>query len=422
MIIWLINPYGPIPIPGEDWREYRFTIFGNYLSSLGHEVIWYTSSFSHHFKKQRSDGWKDFEINTHFKIRLVPTPGYVKNISFGRIFRDLVFAYKVHNLKYNQSAKPDFIIYSESPLSFGYAGFKLAKHFKVPVVFDQMDLWPELMINVFPVGIRKVMNLLFYPIFINRKKTYSGLDGLISLAEPYLSVPLSIAPILKDKPHAVIYNGIDVTKFREFRIPNKDLLDLLPLKKQNEIWFVFAGTLGPSYDIINLLKVASMLLNNGINNLRIIFAGDGPLKTEVNKFIRNSNQKIVTYLGQLPPEYLFDLYKLCDVGLSSYTAVSNVEMPDKFYDYTAAGLPIINSLTGEVGRIISNEKIGLNYKAGNSEELFNSIFKLLSEDKLRKEMSNNSFLLGMKYDKNNQIKKLGVLMNKIFEPIDSNRG
>lgn len=50
MNIILINPYGPIPIPEEKWREYRFTIIGNYLSSLGHNVTWYTSSFSHHFK------------------------------------------------------------------------------------------------------------------------------------------------------------------------------------------------------------------------------------------------------------------------------------------------------------------------------------------------------------------------------------
>jgi len=415
MKIWLINPYGPIPITGEDWREYRFTIIGNYLSSLGHKVIWYTSSFSHHFKKQRSKGWKDIEINERFKIRLVPTPGYKKNISFGRIFRDLVFSYKVFNEKDKQLDKPDFIIYSESSLSFGYAGYKLARHYKIPVIYDQMDLWPELIINSFPSRIRKIINLMFYPVFLNRKKTYNDLDGFISLAEPYLSIPLAIAPILKDKPHEVIYNGIDVIKFRENRTPNKELLNLLPLKMENEIWFVFAGTLGPSYDILNLLKVAKLIIKDGDQRIKIILAGDGPLKKEVNEFIHNNNGEVVSYLGQLKPEYLADLYKYCDVGLSTYTQISNVEMPDKFYDYTAAGMPIINSLTGEIGRIISAKDIGFNYKAGDTQELYTKIFNLVNETAIRKTMAEKSYGLGLVYDKNNQIQKLGSLMGEIIK-------
>jgi glycosyltransferase involved in cell wall biosynthesis len=415
MKIWLINPYGPIPIPSEDWREYRFTIIGNYLASLGHEVVWYTSSFSHHFKKQRSDGWKDFEVNTNFKIRLVPTPGYESNISFGRIYRDLVFSSKVYKERKLQVEKPDFIIYSESPLSFGYGGYKLAKYYKIPVVFDQMDLWPELIINAFPSTIRKIINLMFYPVFLSRKYIYNNLDGFISLSEPYMSIPLEIAPSLKNKPHEVIYNGIDVIKFRESRGDNNELIRLLLQKKENEIWFVFAGTLGPSYDILNLLKVASLIIKDNNKSVKFILAGDGPLKKEVNDFIRYNSGEVVSYLGQLKPDFLVDLYKYCDVGLSTYTVVSNVEMPDKFYDYTAAGLPIVNSLKGEVGRVIQNQNIGFNYKAGNSRELYDVITKISNDKEMREKMAKNSFESGLVYDKNNQIQKLGNLINKIFK-------
>lgn len=62
------------------------------------------------------------------------------------------------------------------------------------------------------------------------------------------------------------------------------------------------------------------------------------------------------YLGKLKPESLSYLYNKSDVGLSIYTEISNVEMPDKFYDYTAAGLPVINSLKGEVGNIVKEKK------------------------------------------------------------------
>jgi glycosyltransferase involved in cell wall biosynthesis len=414
MKIWLINPYGPIPIPEENWREYRFTIIGNYLSSLGHDVVWYTSSFSHHFKKQRSNGWKDIRINDNFKIRLVPTPGYSKNISLGRILRDLVFSYKVYSQRRKEVSKPDLIIYSESPLSFGYAGQKLAKYYKVPVIYDQMDLWPELIINSFPKRAQSFVKLLFYPVFKNRITTYNQLNGFISLAEPYLSIPKHLVPSLSNKPNAVIYNGIDVVEFRKNTSVNQIFLKSLPIKLENEIWFVFAGTLGPSYDILNLLDVAKEFVENKNNLIKIILAGDGPLKKEVKEFVKDNNGEVVFYLGQLKPEELCDLYRLCDVGLSTYTKISNVEMPDKFYDYTAAGLPIVNSLTGEVSKVISEKKLGLNYKAGDKVDLYQSLNSLVGNQLLREEMAANSFTAGMLYDKNNQIQKLGTLLESII--------
>lgn len=414
MNIWLINPYGPIPIPEEDWREYRFTIIGNYLSSMGHNVIWFTSSFSHHFKMQRSNGWKDIEINPLFTIKLVPNPGYKKNISFGRIFRDWVFSYKVYKQRKTEN-KPDLIIYNESPLSFGYAGQKLAAFFDIPVIFDQMDLWPELMINSFPKNMQTFTNLLFYPVFYYRKKTYERVSGFISLAKLYLTIPLEIVPTLKNIPHAIIYNGIDVNQFRKETPFEEELKGLLPEKKINDIWYVFAGTLGPSYDILNLIKVAKIISSKKIRNIKFLIAGDGPLKNEILDFIEHNNENIITYLGKLKPASLANLYKTCDVGLSTYTEISNVEMPDKFYDYTAAGLPIINSLTGEVGDIVKKENIGLNYISRNTDELYNSVLKLANDSALRKCMGEKSWELGLNYDKNNQIKKLGIVIDTIMK-------
>ncbi|MDV3752648.1 glycosyltransferase family 4 protein [Elizabethkingia anophelis] len=413
MNIILINPYGPIPIPEEKWREYRFTIIGNYLSSLGHNVIWYTSSFSHHFKKQRSAGWKDISINDNFKIRLVPTPGYDKNISFGRFFRDLIFSYKVYNFHFDE--KPDLIFYSESPLSFGYAGYKLARKLSVPVIYDQMDLWPELIINSFPKKMRKFFNICFYPVFRNRKKVYSDLDGFMSLAQPYMDIPMNIVPSLKNKPNVVIYNGIDVSEFRENNNPDPELLKKLPLKKEGELWYTFAGTLGPSYDILNLLNVAKKVINNKNNSIKFLIAGDGPLKKEVQEFIAENGSETVLYLGKLKPESLSFLYSKSDVGLSIYTEISNVEMPDKFYDYTAAGLPVINSLKGEVGSIVEKERVGLNYIPDNTDSLFNSIIKLHNDEFKRKEYAENSYKIGSVFDKNHQIKKIDLFIDQVMK-------
>ena len=87
--IWLINPYGPIE--GENWREYSFNQFGKYLANKGFKTIWWTATFSHHFKRKRANGWKDINVSKYFTIRLVPTTSYKKNFGIGKIYKDFVF-------------------------------------------------------------------------------------------------------------------------------------------------------------------------------------------------------------------------------------------------------------------------------------------------------------------------------------------
>lgn len=121
---------------------------------------------------------------------------------------------------------------------------------------------------------------------------------------------------------------------------------------------------------------------------KIILAGDEPLNEMVNEFVQKKGGNY-HLLGKLKPTSLVDLYKQCAIGLSAYTEKSNVEMPDKFYDYTAAGLPIINSLKGEVGKIIKNENIGINYNPDNNYELYDAIIRLSKNTSLSKLMATN---------------------------------
>ena len=86
---------------------------------------------------------------------------------------------------------------------------------------------------------------------------------------------------------------------------------------------------------------------------------------------------------------MIPIYEYCDIGLATYTAGSNVDMPDKFYYYTAAKLAVINSLTGEIAEHNENEKLGVNYIPGDLDSLYNAI-KSVSIDNNLKYYKNNS--------------------------------
>lgn len=398
--IWLINPYGPIE--GENWREYSFNQFGKYLSNQGFKVVWWTASYSHHFKKQRSNGWKDIEVNKNFKIRLVPTPSYKKNFGIGRLWKDLIFSKNAIN-RFKKEKAPDIIIANENPMSMGWPAFSYAKKNNIPIIYDQMDIWPEFFVGVLKNPLKRIANIILKPVYLRRNKIYKQLDGSIALGKHYLEFMHNIAPILKEKPSALIYNGIDVNEFRKHLVEEIKHPKLQILKNTEEIWCVFAGTLGPSYDIRTIIKTAEEFMKEGKKRFKFIIAGSGPFEEEVLVAERKLNN--IIYVGKLLPTELIPIYGKCDIGLSTYSSGSNVDMCDKFYDYLAAGLAIVNSLKGEISEHIANQNLGVNYAAGNMDDFRKALLKLENTDILMK-IKSNSMNLGIFFDKNNQNEKL----------------
>lgn len=416
MNVWLINPYGPIP--SEAWRTYCFPLIAEVLTNEGHQVTWWTSNFAHHFKKFRSDGWADVEVWEGFRIRLVPTTGYRRNIGIGRVFRDAVFAVRAYR-RGRSEPRPDLIIYSDSPLTFGFAGQRLAEFHGCPAIYHQMDLWPELIVEAVPSKLRRLMKAVLWPVYEVRRRTYARLSAATALARPYLDAVFDVAPVMRHRPCAVVYNGIDVSEFRAKMASSNVSASRFPEKKDGDLWAVFAGSLGPSYDISVMCEVARGLAALG-SKIHIVIAGDGPLRPLVLSTARGEEGSAnFFYVGQLSPAELASLYSRCDIGLCAYSAASNVEMPDKIYDYTAAGLPVLVSLRGEVAQIVANERIGLSYEAGSAADLMSKLLELSSDADAMHLMSKASSKLGMQFDKKVQYRKFVDVVNMVTGSVAS---
>lgn len=398
MKVYLSNPYGTIP--GEDWREYRFFLLAKALATEGHEVIWFTSTFSHHFKKERSKSSKIISLGNNLKIHLIKSRPYKNNFSFGRIFRDLTYGFNLIKTLKSQYSTPDLFFVGDSPILFYYPSYWYCKKNNVPYIIDQMDLWPELIVNSFPKTIRPIINILCYPIYIVRRIVFDNSFGFISLAQKYLQIPKKISKNIAERPHSVVYNGIDVDDFRKsMTIQDDEINKKLGLKHDDEIWFIFAGTLGPSYDLRTMLNGFLKFDNTKV---KLIIVGDGSERCFIEKFIQDKNLSNVKYLGKISKNALPYLYSKCDVGLNIYGAYSNVEMSDKFYDYTAAGLVVINSLNGEVRNYVNEFGIGYNYIASDLPSFIIALERIVEGNSLSI-MKSNSYNLGSRFDQKIQI-------------------
>lgn len=403
MRVWLINPYGPIPCEG--WRDYRFTMIGKILAREGCLVTWWTSNFSHHFKRMRSTGWQDVPVCDGFQIRLVPTTPYRTNISVGRLRCEANFARNMLS-KACECEVPDLLIAVDPPQIIGWLGTNLKTRFGVPLVLDVMDMWPELFQLAFPTLLKPLAQFFLFPFYALRRRNLTRADAVTALCETYMDVALREAPVLRKRLNAIIFNGIDISDFSQ---PISTIT--LPMAKlPGEIWAIYAGTLGNNYDVDTVLHAGLAMRGSKI---WLLLAGDGPRRADVERFIKTYPSANLKYLGKLAHQDLIQLYQACDVGLCPYAPGSNVAMPDKAYDYMAAGLPLVSSLRGELERFLRRRGAGVQYQAGDAASLSDALRQLACDQQGRSAMAGCSRECAPEFDEERQYRKFVHLVGAL---------
>ena len=412
MNIWLIYPYGAIP--GEGKRPDRPFMVAEALVADGHTVTWWVSAFDHNNKKFRTKDWIDSIVSPGFSVRLVPTTGYTKNISYKRILHERKYSNQIYS-NAQKYAAPDAIIASEPALFRSGPIIKLIEEYKCLLVLDVLDLWPELFKIILPSKLQFLENFIFKPWYKRREKLFQKANSIVAVSSGYIELAKKIRPDIPIELTETVYFGTSVALQREEMAMSNDLpppLDNVN-KVSGELWVIYASTLGSNYDVETLLKTAK-LLESRSTNMKLLIAGEGPLRGDIETFIEANNLTRTLYIGNPDSKVLATVYSCCDIGLSMYLKGSSVTFPIKAFHYFAAGLPIVNSLDGDLSRVLSANNAGIQYCAEDCESLFGALTYLASHQGKREEMAKNSYNLAMEFDQHTQYKKFAEVLNKAF--------
>jgi glycosyltransferase involved in cell wall biosynthesis len=400
MNVWMVNPYGALP--GEGWREYRTSLAARAFDAAQHDVTWWVSNFDHRSKVYRRAEPSTITISPRFRIQIVPSNGYERHVSFARIRYERTFAARMHDRALTEPP-PDVIVLGEPALFTASPIVELADKWRVPLVLDVEDLWPELFNIALPKGLRWTGRFFFAPFYRRRARLLRRADGYIAVTKDYLDLMMSIAP----KSHAAVcYCGVDVgTLRRALGAPTPLPVPVSErLRRPGEIWAIYAGTLGPSYDIASILSAAGQLQTAGVP-VTLFIAGDGASRGAIVRRIRDQALGNCVFLGRLDAATLTKIYSMCDVGLCTYVQGSTVSMPLKAFDYFAAGLPIINSLGRDLGGLVASRHVGLQYTPQDAGSLARAIRHLAEHPALRESMAANSARLGEEFDYQSQYQR-----------------
>jgi len=397
--IWFVYPYGMLP--EENTQEIRYLRFGRKLSKI-YNCVWWTANFTKGFGK-RSES--EIVVQDNLKIMLVPTTPYQKNISFSRVLFELHFSRNLRKL-WNNVDKPDLIITPGTGMITAFRPvWPYIRNRNVKAVYDLMDVHP---INSY----MKSHHPFLYPVYrifdwFNKKREkgfYKSAVGVTALGCKQLEIAKQRTGN-RNIPSRLIYNSIYVNEFRE-AMSNTCSVELP--EKSDWIWCVYAGSLNPSYDIPTVIECARKCEEENRRVLFIIVGGG-----EYAEMCKKNISDHLLYLGFQDSKVLPPLYARCDIGLCTYADFSTVDMPDKFYDYTAAGLAIVNSLKGESKDYVEGRGLGVQYKAGDSEDLYEKVRRFEDAEYLA-ECKKNSWNIGAEFDFGKQIDKLKTLIDEII--------
>jgi len=144
---------------------------------------------------------------------------------------------------------------------------------------------------------------------------------------------------------------------------------------------VFAGRLADQKRVIDLLKAVD-ILQHLYPKIRVLIAGDGPLRKELEDFARGvdlgDNAK---FLGLR--EDMATLYAAADVVVlaSSYEGLPNLVL-----EAQVRAIPVVASAAPGTVELVEHESTGLTFPVGDSTEFARQLERILSDPELGRKL------------------------------------
>lgn len=332
-----------------------------------------TTSFQHDIKEERSFKEQDKE-KLGYQYTMLDIPHYKKNICLKRLYSNVVFSNNVY--KYlKQRRKPDVVYCAIPSVILASKVGKYCKKNNIKFIIDIQDLWPEAFQMVFNIPL--LSTLVFTHLKIIANKAYKQADEIIAVSDTYVNRAISVNR--KCKTGHSVFLGTDLRTFDD------NVKNNLIIRKDNEIWLAYCGTLGASYDL-SIVFNAMRQINN--INLKFIVMGDGPSRNEFEKKAEGLNVK---FTGRLPYPKMCGILKSCDIAVNPIMHGAAQSIINKHADYAASGIPVLNTQESkEYRKLVDEYKMGFNCDSNDANDLAKKI-QLLSDNKeLRVEMGENA--------------------------------
>lgn len=382
MHILFLSHYFPPEVNAPATRTYEHS---KYWVEAGHEVT-VISCVPHHPMGVVFPGYKN-RIYQSDKIDGITA---IKVLTFvtantGLLKRTLnYFFYMIMAILASFRVRNVDIVISTSPQFFnGLAGYFISRAKRKKWVLEIRDLWPE---SIVAVGALKRSSITVRFLEAIESFVYRKADHIISVTNSFKDHILAKGGA--SSAISVIRNGVDVEFFQPKNL-HKNFDDRFDT--HNNFIASYVGTHGMAHGLEILVEAAEILKFHA--DIKIVTAGEGAKKVEIEQSIKEKKLDNIMMLGQLPKSEMPLLWSTSDVSLVILRDLDLFKsvIPSKIFESMAMKKPIILGVLGESADIVKSAKCGICIEPGNAEQLAAAIIRLKNNKELYSDCAINGY-------------------------------
>lgn len=273
----------------------------------------------------------------------------------GLAARTLLFArFALRSVGVALSAPCDLVFATTTPLTAGIPGIVARWLRRKPFVFEVRDLWPEL-----PRAMGVVRNpLVLGAMSLLEWASYRSAHRLVGLS-PGIVEGIARRGVARSRI-ALVPNGCDLGIFGQ-QSSQASLPWSPPGIGEGDLLAVFAGTHGMANGLDAVLDAALELKRRGRGDIKLLLIGQGKLKPALQRRAAREGLEQVIFHEPVGKARLAGLMARADIGLqvlANVPAFYYGTSPNKFFDYIAAGLPVLNNYPGWLADMIAENGCG----------------------------------------------------------------
>lgn len=376
------------------------------LISRGHNVTMvcsYDKAFS--TLKETANGRYEGAVNG-LKIIAFDIPYDNKMGLFKRAVAFAKFALRSASLVFTE--KYDLLFATSTPISTAFPGI-LAKIFRPSkkFVFEIRDPWPDV-----PIAMGVKNPLFILPMKILELGAYNLADGLVGLSSGMVDI-MKKRTRNKAKPIILAPNMSNIGQF----VPTSDRAKNLDGLDDSLFTGIFAGAHGKVNNLGFLLDVAASLKKKGRTDIAILLIGDGREKPELERRAKAENLDNVKFYPPMPKTRIAEITAKCDVGLmvnSDIPLFHYGNSPNKYFEFLAAGLPMLTNMKGFVENGVKDNKCGLFSEPHDADAFADNFAFLADNPETCKEMGINARKLAeTEYSRDIITKRVSALIEQV---------
>lgn len=372
-------------------RSYEFS---NELTKAGHEVVVITGK-DIETSSINNEKLKILSTNTEYSNKM----GFLRRVLafFHYIFFAIKLSLKVKDI--------DVVFATSTPITIGVPGYIVSKLKKAKFIFEVRDVWPDVPIELGFINNKILIYLLKkYELFI-----YKQADYIIALSKGMKRNILSKGDfknklsVITNLANLEIYNNIEINKERI-----KENYGL-----ENKFICIHPGTMGFVNGLDFILDTANLTKDN--KEIHYLLIGSGKEKGKLQTRVEKENMNNVTIADSLPKKDIIKVIKASDLGLMvvrNEFKILEDNSANKFFDFLAAGLPILINYEGWQKETIENNEAG--FSTLTPKEMAEKIVSLKDDRILRDNMEKNSKEIAGKFSKKSACNELLNIIENII--------